>query len=368
MANFLAIHISPGLLYSAAVIWPIVCISVVWARFARRTAQRAKIGPDDWLILPGLLLVIGLTVTLLAGTAQKALGYPTPKLAPGTELTAVNDLQTITRKAYYASVLLNIAALTFIKLSCIFFYRRIFAKGVNKTVLTLIWVLSALLLIWGIGHFFAVMFACGNNFHYFWTSVENQLKCPADLVKIQQSLAISDVLMDVIILIFPIPLIMRLRMSRSNKFAVVGIFFLGAISFIASVVRLVIILQGLKAQFAASADEDFVTTTAIYFLYHEACFALTAVCLPSLSGALKLKGVQNMVEGFNEAFSNLSRSSLRSRKSNKDLAATKNHERLESARPSDGDIDIELAHYPLPLPDSKKITVTNEIDQKFTSA
>ncbi|CAG8971838.1 hypothetical protein HYALB_00001949 [Hymenoscyphus albidus] len=343
MANFLAIHISPGLLYSAAVIWPIVCIAVVWARFARRTAQRVKIGPDDWLILPGLLLVIGLTVTLLAGTAQKALGYPTLKLALGTELTAVNNLQTITRKAYFASVLLS----------------------ADRIVSTLIWILSALILIWGIGNFFALMFACGTNFYYFWTSVENQLKCPADLVKIQQSLAISDVLMDIIILLFPVPLVLKLQLSRSNKFAVMVIFFLGAISFIASVVRLVIILQGLDAQFAASADQDFVTTTALYFLYNEACFALTAVCLPSLSGAIKVKGVQTMVEGFNEASSNISRSSIESRKVNRELAVAENH---GSGRRSDGDIDIELAHYPPPKPKNKGTTATNELNGPFTSA
>jgi hypothetical protein len=104
-------------------------------------------------------------------------------------------------------VLLNIAALTFIKLSCIFVYKRIFAKGSNITVTTIIWTINAIILLWGIGYFFAFLFGCGTHFNDFWTNIENQLKCPADLAMIQKSLAMSDVIMDGIILIFPILLV-----------------------------------------------------------------------------------------------------------------------------------------------------------------
>lgn len=63
-------------------------------------------------------------------------------------------------------------------------------------------------------------------------------------------------------------------------------------------------------------------------MYNEACFALCAICLPTLAGALKLKGVQAIIEGFSTVFSNLSRRSFRSGDS---TASAKKPERLGSA-------------------------------------
>jgi hypothetical protein len=103
-------------------------------------------------------------------------------------------------------------------------------------------------------------------------------------------------------------------------------------------------------------------------MYIEACFGLTAVCLPSLSGALKLKGVQTMIEGFQSAFSNPSPSSLRSNRSKNNASNGDKHERLKpvrlnslpaSERPSKADTtDIEMN----PLPKDPNITVTSRFD------
>jgi hypothetical protein len=115
-----SLHVHPPLLYTAGVIWPPVCIAVVAARIATRNAQRMKLGLDDWLMVPALvlddllfplapfgsyshtdsskLLVLGMAATILAGTAQHALGHSTPKPIPGTELTATSPQQTVTRK------------------------------------------------------------------------------------------------------------------------------------------------------------------------------------------------------------------------------------------------------------------------------
>ncbi|PQE14161.1 plasma membrane Pth11 protein [Rutstroemia sp. NJR-2017a BVV2] len=363
-----------------------------------------KLGLDDWLMVPALvlddllfplapfgsyshtdsskLLVLGMAATILAGTAQHALGHSTPKPIPGTELTATSPQQTVTRKAYMAMVLLETAALAFIKLSCIFFYQRVFKAGSNHIVGILIYIIIGLIIIWGFGYFFSFLFACQTNFDYFWTNLENQLKCTADLTMIQLSLSISDVIMDVILLAFPIPLILRLQMTPTSKLAVLGIFTLGALAVAASITRLVIIVEELnvavtpsdrhKVEFQATADEDFVSTAGLYFMFIEACFGLTAVCLPSLSGALNLKGVQTVIEGFQSAFSNISRSSLRSNRSRSNATNGDKHERLDSTRshslpaserPSQADTpDIEM----YPLPKDQHITVTSRVDLTST--
>jgi hypothetical protein len=106
-----------------------------------------------------------------------------------------------------AMVLLETAALAFIKSSCIFFYQRVFKASSNRIISILICIIIGLIIIWGLGYFFSFLFACQTHFNYFWTNLENQLKCTADLAMIQLSLSISDVIMDVILLAFPIPLV-----------------------------------------------------------------------------------------------------------------------------------------------------------------
>ena len=62
-----SLRITPGFLYTAGVIWPPVCVAVVAARFLTRRGQGARLGWDDWLVLPALVLVIGMAAAILAG-------------------------------------------------------------------------------------------------------------------------------------------------------------------------------------------------------------------------------------------------------------------------------------------------------------
>ena len=50
-----SLRVTPPFLYTAATILPTVCTVLVVARFIIRGTQRAKVGWDDWLVLPGLV-------------------------------------------------------------------------------------------------------------------------------------------------------------------------------------------------------------------------------------------------------------------------------------------------------------------------
>ena len=81
-----SLRVTPPLLYTAAAILPPVCTALVVARFATRIAQRARLGWDDWLVLPALVsntpshyllmlkllrfkvLVFGMAAAIFAGT------------------------------------------------------------------------------------------------------------------------------------------------------------------------------------------------------------------------------------------------------------------------------------------------------------
>lgn len=80
---------------------------------------------------------------------------------------------------------------------------------------------------WAVSYFWVFVFSCGTHMDYHWTNLENQMKC-SDTVMEQKSFAITDVITDVMILLFPMPLIWRLQMSTTKKVAVTIVFFVGA--------------------------------------------------------------------------------------------------------------------------------------------
>ncbi|CAF9913784.1 MAG: hypothetical protein HETSPECPRED_001659, partial [Heterodermia speciosa] len=70
---------------------PIVSIAVVALRFYARVRQSVGYGADDWLILGGLICLIGMGACLIDGAARKAMGYPSP--APPSNATPDELLQ-----------------------------------------------------------------------------------------------------------------------------------------------------------------------------------------------------------------------------------------------------------------------------------
>jgi hypothetical protein len=223
------IHIGPAWLWTATTIFPAVCTLIVGARLATRHAQRSHFGPDDWCIATALVNVLDMAATILVRVGTKLLGYPTPKVEGTSQLAASSRQQTITRKAFFILTLLSTPALALIKLSCVLFYMCVFGKGPGRVVNTTLHALTVLIVVWGCGFFFGWLFGCGTHFDYYWTSQEDQLKCPADLAKINLSLAVSNFIFDCIIMSFPILLILKLQMSIANKVATLVIFALGGL-------------------------------------------------------------------------------------------------------------------------------------------
>ena len=152
-----------------------------------------------------------------------ALAQPTP-LGDGPKGFAVvlNDAIIITEKVWsshhdmqlaeslnffqmkWVFNLLQVIILGTIKLSVIFFYRRIFrGKLFDYYSKGMIAVVCA----WSTAFFFTVFFECGTHFEYLWSTLLNLLThCTNDLMYLK-AYAISDVITDGLILAMPIPLV-----------------------------------------------------------------------------------------------------------------------------------------------------------------
>lgn len=102
--------------------------------------------------------------------------------------------------------ILETAALSFIKTSCLLFFGRVFRTGSSKKLNIALWAMLSIVIVWGVSYVFGWLFICGTHFDRNWTSVEESLKC-GNLTIMNQSLSLSDVIMDLLIMIFPLPLV-----------------------------------------------------------------------------------------------------------------------------------------------------------------
>ena len=117
----------------------------------------------------------------------------------------------------------HVLPISLAKCSLLFFYRRIFRGSIFSYIS---WATIALATTWAISFFFALLFKCNPISAY--VRQEPGVHC-VNLYQLYYSLSISDVLIDIIILIIPIPLVWRLHMKPAQKVAVSGIFALGSL-------------------------------------------------------------------------------------------------------------------------------------------
>lgn len=120
----------------------------------------------------------------------------------------------------------HVVPISLAKCSLLFFYRRIF-RGTVFSYVT--WTTIGLATIWGISYFFALLFKCTPLTPYVhYGHRAPGLHC-ANETQIYYSLPISDVLIDIFILIIPILFVWRLHMKPLQKVGVSGVFALGSL-------------------------------------------------------------------------------------------------------------------------------------------
>ena len=132
-------------------------------------------------------------------------------------------------KLEWAFFLLLIPALGCIKLSFIFFFRRVFNVKPGRGIFNLAtFGVAAVIVAWTIAFWFWFLLSCAPHLAARWVSHEaNNAACRTD-EESDLALAISDVITDFMILLLPVPLILRLQMDLKRKLVILGIFVLGS--------------------------------------------------------------------------------------------------------------------------------------------
>ncbi|KAK8062947.1 hypothetical protein PG997_015044 [Apiospora hydei] len=123
---------------------------------------------------------------------------------------------------------------------------------------------------------FSLLFAC-KPFRANWDPLlADTAKC-LDRPAIYVATAAIGVFTDVMLLAFPIPTVLGLKIKTKQKVALIGFFVLGSITMITSIVRLFILLPSLT-----SADQTYALTSGTLWICIEANLLIMCCCLPTL--------------------------------------------------------------------------------------
>ncbi|KAJ8110467.1 hypothetical protein ONZ43_g5862 [Nemania bipapillata] len=272
---------TPGAIIAIGAVFAALPALFVFLRFyCRIRVTKAGLAADDWLMLAAFVLNFGMGLMLIIGASLHGLGQPTPQgWGPKDYFWVTDDAEVLTEKIFFAFILTQSVAFGLAKLSILYFYRRIFSSRTFKIITS---VLIVIIGIWSVGFFFAYLFRCGTNFWALWAPLMYLIEYCYDSKPLFYTLAISDVITDFIILSLPLFWVWRLNMSRAKRFAVSGVFLLGALK---------------------NADGIGHLTTLMVWSMIEMSIAVIAGCLPTIWPLLHQISLENMVYTLRSALS-----------------------------------------------------------------
>ncbi|KAL4902753.1 hypothetical protein BDW74DRAFT_157519 [Aspergillus multicolor] len=266
----------------------VVQIIVVPARFYTRYTQRLACTLDDYLIIPALVASLGQSALYIVLLKIAGLGYHFEYVQQTPEkLVAL-------QKGLLANQILDFPFIvTPAKLSILLFYVRIFP---TRSFRTLSYAMGFLVLAHGIGVLFAAIFQC-SPIQYIWDK-----SIPGGSCFNQQAfyryVSPPNIATDAAILVMPMPLVWGLQTRWTQKLALTGVFMLGGLGLVTSILRMVIFFQE-----SALTDPTWTSVNLGIWTVLEGGIIIVAACLPSIWPLLvrflpgKMRGVQRMRDG-----------------------------------------------------------------------
>ncbi|MCJ1466752.1 hypothetical protein MMC07_005372 [Pseudocyphellaria aurata] len=196
--------------------------------------------------------------------------------------------------------MLMVLAFGIIKLSITFSYRRIFVTARGTMFDWTTKAAIAIAVLWTISCLIALILSCGIHFSAHWGNYQDYTRYCKAAEDIYMTFAISDLITDVMVLCLPLPVIWNLQMRIGRKLMVTGILATGAVSIVASIVKVILSVEIANVK-SSTLDPDcvflsstiernqltrrekVVLSTMLYWATIEGGLGVIAACLPTLS-------------------------------------------------------------------------------------
>ncbi|KAJ5915995.1 hypothetical protein N7504_000010 [Penicillium tannophilum] len=208
-------------------------IIVVGARFYTRYMQKVACGSDDYFIIPALIASLGQSALYVFLVKRGGVGYHLEYVERTPHKLVILE------KALYANEILDFPfTVTPAKISILLFYIRIFSF---RNFRALAYVVAGIVISHGIGVFFAAIFQC-SPIAYTWNKTIVGGSC-FDQEAFYRYVSPPNIVTDVLILVMPLPYVWKLHTQVGQKVALTGVFLLGSLGTVASILRMTTFFQ-----------------------------------------------------------------------------------------------------------------------------
>ncbi|KAE8323483.1 hypothetical protein BDV39DRAFT_217727 [Aspergillus sergii] len=245
----------------------VVQILVVAARFYARYLQRVACAVDDYLIIPSLVALPMHTASCLTPPRNSL-------IFKRWHYLRASSRRPLTRfQGLVANQILDFPfTVTPAKISILLFYIRIFSTPKFRMIA---YAVGFIVLGHGIGVFFAAIFQC-SPVQYAWDKTIEGGSC-FDQQAFYRYVSPPNILTDVLILVMPLPFVWKLHTRMTQKLALTGVFLLGGLGTVASILRMTIFFQE-----NALTDPTWASVNLGIWTVLEAGIIIISACLPSI--------------------------------------------------------------------------------------
>ncbi|KAI0201215.1 hypothetical protein F4808DRAFT_130596 [Astrocystis sublimbata] len=273
---------TPSVLIGSAVFFTILTIVSVALRFYARLSTAARFGVDDWLIIPAALICIGTAAgQIYAATAGGVGGH---QHLDENGLPGHTEQLYIYEKTRYAVSILGNASFCLIRLSVLFFYRRIFHVRTFITINNIVLGFSA---VFAVAFTFILIFQC-NPPSAIWEKLETEYgdSC-LPVLPLYLSYIYIDLGLDVLTFVLPIPHILGLKLPTRQKIGVASIFLLGSLVVGINITRAII--YSYITEFASDmglqwlSDLTWYNAGILFWQLAQISVGILGACMPSFA-------------------------------------------------------------------------------------
>ncbi|KAK0621570.1 hypothetical protein B0T17DRAFT_559813 [Bombardia bombarda] len=243
----------------------------IWARFLKGKS----LAVDDYLCMGALVIGITCSALQLYAAIDGQLGQHQTVGVDGQPI--LDDPRFLVYEdTKFAVNILSVVGLGMVKASILLFYKSIFTVRPFRIA---VWIMMGIVVAWTITYFFANLFTC-----FPITSLIEQFygNTCINAVPMWLSVVGSDLVVDVGILLMPVPMVLRLQLPWKDRLAVLGMFMLGATVCAISITRLVTLVQIANEFIYHYNDETYYTSPVFFWTNIEMAMAVVSACLPTL--------------------------------------------------------------------------------------
>ncbi|RSM10820.1 hypothetical protein CEP52_003390 [Fusarium oligoseptatum] len=257
---------------SVAIIFAVISFFAIVLRLWARAFIVRSLGADDYLICVGVLLSWSFIACTIA-SVQHGLGSHYVDV----EKRGIQNMIDYSQIVWLSSIFYN-ACLGFIKISVLALYMRLGDPKLRKVAFVMVGVVGCQ----AGANVLACIFQCSPiRGAYDVTILPKDKKC-VDINAFYLANAAVNIMTDVLTYTLPIPLIVKLRVSRRQKISLAIILGLGLFACVSSIIRITYIPPMLS-----SDDPTWVIAGAMYWSVIETNIGILAASIPSYKAIAK---------------------------------------------------------------------------------